>query len=1129
MKTLRQSLKSMAVCALVACGFAGSAFADWTFNNNTLIEDVEGGWQFRCARSGAAITISGVVSSSTVSSIVDFTAPITIPNVEGGFVKALANNALKGNGTVSRIILPEGLTSIGEFALYGCAELTSVILPQSSLTTIGQQAFAGNSKLVEILPCFPDSVTSFGYAVLQNTPLLRGTVRLGYGTTFSFGTGSYSWGKQFQSCGLDELDLGPATREIRDYCADSCANLTNVIFTASGVTSLGRNAFSNCPKLRTITPLLPDTVTSVGFQALYNSPLLGGTFRVGYAATLSFGTGDYSRGQQLARTSIEKIDLGPAATSVPLWFTAGSESANDGLATLKEVKWSDNLTTLGRWSFGYCTNLTTVTPLLPTNCTSVGPYAFKGCYNLKGKAVLGMGGAVTFVGGANSVSETFLGSGIEEIEFGLGVTSVGSYICQDCASLTNVTFSGDEATTVSLGNSAFKNCSRLKTIKAGPLLNFQAATYNTLANTAPDYQGQILYHKENAAWGTWIASLGANFKEWSEEDGAVTDTEKGYYALYFPDGETPRGYYALNSLKKWFVPYSTAVVGAKNLIVDAEPYEVGIVSPAYGDCGQVTPPVACTASTYGERSDVAYRIAGARLDRMGEIDWEIGEMVADDDNYSFNPEEPGTYRLMWQWADAAYALKLNQPDPALGHVEVSGTELDAPTLAGTYYVSNTVVTLTLTTEPDTKFVRWCGDVDESEAASKTVHVTMDGIRKAAPYFELPWTYDSTAKTISDGYWTLSVSGDVSALKITKVSARDSIVSVLDLRKATDGCAIAEIDASVFNGNTVLTEVRLPETLTTIGRQAFLNCSNLKTVTPFLPDSVISVGYQAFSGCPVEGELRLGFGEPLTLVVGDYNYGYNFSGIRVGRIVAGPALVTIPPYAFYSNPNLTNVVFAEEGLVSIGRNAFESDTSLASVSPLLPKTVTTVNYRAFLNCPIKGTLELGFGDTLSLGTGDYSWGHQFNGTMIDTLVAGPALISLPKEFMNNAKVLETLDLTRASGLTSIGQDAFKNDSALLNVYLNAYPSFGTTVFSGVPSTARFFLSREATGWNAWLSDTANATAWTNLTTAAQKVYFDAWGQGAKHPKARAVKANSPFPKDSWLLRYTATSGMKILFR
>ena len=134
----------------VMSGFAAVANADWTLNNNTLIEDVEGGWQFRCTRSGAAVTISSVVSSSSVSPIVDFTAPVSIPGVEGGFVKALANNALKGNGVVSRIILPEGLTSIGDFALNGCAALTSVVLPQSSLTTIGQLAFANNSQLVEI-------------------------------------------------------------------------------------------------------------------------------------------------------------------------------------------------------------------------------------------------------------------------------------------------------------------------------------------------------------------------------------------------------------------------------------------------------------------------------------------------------------------------------------------------------------------------------------------------------------------------------------------------------------------------------------------------------------------------------------------------------------------------------------------------------------------------------------------------------------------------------------------------------------------------------------------------------------------------------------------------------------------
>ena len=55
-------------------------------------------------------------------------------------------------------------------------------------------------------------------------------------------------------------------------------------------------------------------------------------------------------------------------------------------------------------------------------------------------------------------------------------------------------------------------------------------------------------------------------------------------------------------------------------------------------------------------------------------------------------------------------------------------------------------------------------------------------------------------------------------------------------------------------------------------------------------------------------------------------------------------------------------------------------------------------------------------------------------------------------------------------------------------------------------------------------------WTNLTTEAQAAYYDAWGAGAKRPKARAVKSLSPFPQNAWLLRFRPrTDGMRIIFR
>ena len=67
--------------------------------------------------------------------------------------------------------IPDSVTSIGDYAFYGCSELTSVTIPDS-VTSIGSSAFEDCSSLTSIT--IPNSVTSIGsYAFLNCTRLGR--------------------------------------------------------------------------------------------------------------------------------------------------------------------------------------------------------------------------------------------------------------------------------------------------------------------------------------------------------------------------------------------------------------------------------------------------------------------------------------------------------------------------------------------------------------------------------------------------------------------------------------------------------------------------------------------------------------------------------------------------------------------------------------------------------------------------------------------------------------------------------------------------------------------------------------------------------------------------------------------
>ena len=65
---------------------------------------------------------------------------------------------------IKDLVIPNSVTSIGEYAFYGCSGLTSVTIP-NSVTRIGVEAFSGCSGLTSVT--IPNSVTRIGYRAFQ--------------------------------------------------------------------------------------------------------------------------------------------------------------------------------------------------------------------------------------------------------------------------------------------------------------------------------------------------------------------------------------------------------------------------------------------------------------------------------------------------------------------------------------------------------------------------------------------------------------------------------------------------------------------------------------------------------------------------------------------------------------------------------------------------------------------------------------------------------------------------------------------------------------------------------------------------------------------------------------------------
>jgi len=92
-------------------------------------------------------------------------APYTVPSS----VKVLGKRSFSGSRKLTSLILPDGLTTVEDFALYACQKLKTVYIP-SSLTSIGSH-FLVASKVEDVK--IPDGVTELGYQFLDNCSALK--------------------------------------------------------------------------------------------------------------------------------------------------------------------------------------------------------------------------------------------------------------------------------------------------------------------------------------------------------------------------------------------------------------------------------------------------------------------------------------------------------------------------------------------------------------------------------------------------------------------------------------------------------------------------------------------------------------------------------------------------------------------------------------------------------------------------------------------------------------------------------------------------------------------------------------------------------------------------------------------
>ena len=244
----------------------------------------------------------------------------------------------RGWEACSSVILPPGLTHIGEHAFYHCSSLASVTIPDS-VTSIGDRAFDGCSSLASLT--IGNSVSSIGNEAFDGCTSLA-SVTLPDSVT-SIG------GLAFYGCtSLASVTLPDSVTSIGEFAFYYCLSLASVTI-GNSVTSIGNFAFEECTLLESVT--IPDSVTSIGEGAFYRCSSLE-SVTIGNSVT-AIGEGAFK-----GCTSLESVTIGNSVTAI-------GESAFRDCIKLKSVTIPDSVTTIETEAFYSCDNLEEVNVACP--------------------------------------------------------------------------------------------------------------------------------------------------------------------------------------------------------------------------------------------------------------------------------------------------------------------------------------------------------------------------------------------------------------------------------------------------------------------------------------------------------------------------------------------------------------------------------------------------------------------------------------------------------------------------------------------------------------------------------------------------------------------------------------------
>ena len=414
---------------------------------------------------------------------------------------------------VEDLVIPQGVTSIGESAFRGCASITRVEIPDS-VVSINPTAFAVCRNHAEIVVAENNQhyksvggllLTKDGM-VLVSVPSARGCIVIPNGVA-EVGT------RAFFACGLEKLTIPSSVAKIGWDAFAGCRNLKEVhvsdiaawcrhsspeigaplaqgsrlflngmpvaeLEIPEGVTSIGKFAFKGYSGLTHVT--IPQSVNNIegnAFSFCHNmvkfDVAAGNRFFKSENGLLLTKDGkillSVPSGREEVRIpqgveSIAGSAFAGCSKIVEVKVPKGVKSIGwhsfDGCKNLAKIELPEGLECLGRFDRAFCNCIMLDNVTIPGSVKEIGANAFFSCRQLKN---------VTIQNGAPKViqSGAFAETGIAKIVIPESVTKVADGAFRNCKSLQSVTI--PEGLT-DIAENAFEGCVKLLDVNGKPRL-----------------------------------------------------------------------------------------------------------------------------------------------------------------------------------------------------------------------------------------------------------------------------------------------------------------------------------------------------------------------------------------------------------------------------------------------------------------------------------------------------------------------------------------------------------------------------------------------------------------------------------------------------------------------------------